>query len=237
MAVRGVEKLTHRKKEILWLLLEGHDAKSAARQLSISVHTVNEHLRDARRTLGVSSSREAARLLRQAESGNPNSVRSKKLGVVGPVGRSSWFGRAVPNGWAVFSGVTLMIVLAAAMAALSMAKGGATSSSLDAPPKVVATKPSAGAMIAPGPFVLTVTFDRPMLDGNYSFVQMSPETYPSCEARPTLSADARTFTLRCTAQAGHAYEVWFNRPPYMNFKSTSGASAEPHHLSFRAKYR
>ena len=61
------DALTAKEKDALRLLLRGHDAKSSARELGLSVHTVNERLRDARRKLGVTSSREAARLLLAAE--------------------------------------------------------------------------------------------------------------------------------------------------------------------------
>lgn len=61
------DALTAKEKDALRLLLCGHDAKSSARELGLSVHTVNERLRDARRKLGVTSSREAARLLLAAE--------------------------------------------------------------------------------------------------------------------------------------------------------------------------
>lgn len=59
--------LTEKERATLRLMLRGHDAKSIARSLGLSVHTVNERLRDARRKLEVSSSREAARLLFEAE--------------------------------------------------------------------------------------------------------------------------------------------------------------------------
>lgn len=59
--------LTEKERATLRLMLRGHDAKSIARRLNLSVHTVNERLRDARRKLEVSSSREAARLLFEAE--------------------------------------------------------------------------------------------------------------------------------------------------------------------------
>jgi DNA-binding CsgD family transcriptional regulator len=59
--------LTEREKQTLRLIVRGHDAKSTARQLGLSVHTINERLRDARRKMEVSSSREAARLLLEAE--------------------------------------------------------------------------------------------------------------------------------------------------------------------------
>lgn len=75
----GVETLSDKEKETLRLLLAGHDAKSMARHLGLSVHTVNERLRYARRKLSASSSREAARLLREAET-TPESLGDKTLG-------------------------------------------------------------------------------------------------------------------------------------------------------------
>ncbi len=59
--------LTEKEKQTLRLIVRGHDAKSVARSLNLSVHTINERLRDARRKMAVSSSREAARLLLAAE--------------------------------------------------------------------------------------------------------------------------------------------------------------------------
>lgn len=62
--------LTEKEKQTLRLIVRGHDAKSIARKLDLSVHTINERLRDARRKMVVSSSREAARLLLEAEGGD-----------------------------------------------------------------------------------------------------------------------------------------------------------------------
>ena len=127
-----------------------------------------------------------------------------------------------------------MIHVAAFMIALSGAGEAAsvTQAVPAAQPSVVATTPALGSRIGPGPFLLSATFDRPMRDGSYSFVQVSRETYPQCNGRPTRSRDGRTFTLRCTARAGGQYEVWFNRPPYTNFKSVHGATAAPFRLTF-----
>lgn len=61
------DALTEKEKDTLRLIVRGHDAKSAARELDLSVHTVNERLRHARRKLDVTSSREAARLLLESE--------------------------------------------------------------------------------------------------------------------------------------------------------------------------
>lgn len=75
----GIQTLSTREAEVLRLLLAGHDAKSVARTLGLSVHTINERLRDARRKLGVSSSREAARILAEVEQANPEYLVDKKI--------------------------------------------------------------------------------------------------------------------------------------------------------------
>lgn len=76
----GFQALTDREKETLRLLTHGYDAKSMARHLGLSVHTINERLRDARRKMAVSSSREAARQLREIEHRDPEFPGHKPLG-------------------------------------------------------------------------------------------------------------------------------------------------------------
>lgn len=76
----GYQSLSEKEKQTLRLLLTGYDAKSMARHLGLSVHTVNERLRDARRKLGTSSSREAARQLREFEEQTPELLGDKALG-------------------------------------------------------------------------------------------------------------------------------------------------------------
>lgn len=57
-----LKKLTEKEAEILRLLARGFDVKACARELGISPNSVTERLRSARQKLGVSSSREAARI-------------------------------------------------------------------------------------------------------------------------------------------------------------------------------
>ncbi|MBX9885556.1 MAG: helix-turn-helix transcriptional regulator, partial [Novosphingobium sp.] len=80
----GYQALTEKEKETLRLLLGGHDAKSIARHLGLSVHTIHERLRDARRKMCVSSSREAARLLHQIEGRAPEFRGDKAIGDANP---------------------------------------------------------------------------------------------------------------------------------------------------------
>lgn len=78
---QALDELTEKEKEALRLLLAGHDAKSSAHTLGISVHTLNDRLRSARRKLGVTSSKHAARILANAEGSTPESLVRKPLGV------------------------------------------------------------------------------------------------------------------------------------------------------------
>ena len=119
----GLQALTEKEKQTLRLIVRGHDAKSMARHLGLSVHTVNERLRDARRKLEVSSSREAARLLLDTEGEAPQSHVDKQIGeaagadaVAGPVEPDGGTGRASrvasPAAWLI-AGVAIMSVILA----------------------------------------------------------------------------------------------------------------------------
>ena len=81
--VHGYASLTGKEKETLRLILLGHSAKSMAGELGLSVHTINERLRTARRKLEVTSSKEAARLLLEKEGDAPNFLVHKRMGEAG----------------------------------------------------------------------------------------------------------------------------------------------------------
>jgi DNA-binding CsgD family transcriptional regulator len=240
MADRGFDDIPEREREVLRLLVRGHDAKSIARALDLSVHVVNERLRDSRRRLGVSSSREAARILAAQEETDFLGDERIGLGAASrlvahapdrpPAGVARWTRRP-------WMGGLMLLVIAAALGVGALNQRHAAPPQTNAPPRVVGTSPGAGAIIPPGPFLLTVTFDQPMTDGSYSYTRTSPETYPECVLPPALSRDGRTFTMRCTAVAGRNYEIWFNRPPFMNFRGLNGVSSEPHQLLFRTRDR
>jgi len=102
-------------------------------------------------------------------------------------------------------------------------------------PQVVATQPANGAIVPAGPVTISVTYDRPLRAGSYSFVQVSPSTHPDCSRIPSLSADRRTYSLSCRVAPGRSYELWFNRGRFQNFVGENGVSASPYQLRFRAR--
>lgn len=109
--------LTEKEKEALRLLLRGHDAKSCARELGLSVHTVNERLRDARRKLGVTSSREAARMVLAAEHNIPQMSGDRSLGDASAAGIAAHSGPST-TGHRVKRRFALPLIGVTAMSAL-----------------------------------------------------------------------------------------------------------------------
>lgn len=139
--IGDLETLTEKEKETLRLLMSGHDAKSIARSLELSVYTVNDRLREARRKLGVSSSREAARLFAQSQETDPNNLgikhnnfAAKNLGIVttqDELQRETWQQWRISTRLvAILSGGFLMLSLVLAVAIFSTNDDGALPTSL-----------------------------------------------------------------------------------------------------------
>ncbi|GMM91965.1 DUF4019 domain-containing protein [Qipengyuania sp. MTN3-11] len=113
----GYRALTEKEKETLRLILHGHDAKSMAAALDLSVHTINERLRNARRKLGVTSSKEAARMLFERERDAPQFLGHKGLGDADPTfgnDREPTNGRMVRA--SLIAGVFIMSIVLAILA-------------------------------------------------------------------------------------------------------------------------
>ena len=121
----NIDALTEKEKQTLRLMVRGHDAKSIARHLDLSVHTVNERLRDVRRKMEVSSSREAARQLLQEEGEPYNSLVDTEIGEAMPAGPveqmpppENGTGRKRPV-W-IIAGVAIMSLILALAAVTSL---------------------------------------------------------------------------------------------------------------------
>ena len=125
----GYQALSEKEKQTLRLMVRGHDAKSMARHLGLSVHTVNERLRDARRKLEVSSSREAARRLLDTEGDDPQNLADKRIGEVTPardMGQNAASGTGhgrTQRRADVIAGVVIMSIVVGVLA-LSLLSGG-----------------------------------------------------------------------------------------------------------------
>lgn len=123
----GLADLTEKERETLRLLLAGHDTKSTAAELGLSVHTISDRLRSARRKLGVTSSREAARILGDAEGGAPQKPAPTQLGMGEAAREAQSSGHSQPArpgnrrlAW-LAGGLAMIAIIAAAILALTPA--------------------------------------------------------------------------------------------------------------------
>ncbi|HSI19325.1 MAG TPA: DUF4019 domain-containing protein [Sphingomonas sp.] len=218
---QGSWALSEKEKQTLRLIVRGHDAKSIARSLGLSVYTIHERLRDARRKMAVSSSREAARLLLAAE-GEPGALAPDLLGDIGigedaagtgmdqgsaPVGGA---GRAVRRP-RIIIGVFLM-TLALGLLAFVAAPHLAT-----APPAPIATRVTPDAAVVDTARHFLVLLDQGRWEDSYratapSFRKMNTLqvwTDVSVQVRAPLGAViSRTLIGQETVAAPpHGYEV------------------------------
>jgi RNA polymerase sigma-70 factor (ECF subfamily) len=75
-----------------------------------------------------------------------------------------------------------------------------------------------------------------MTDGNWSWVQISNDTFPEPAGKLRLEPDRRTCVLPCRLHPGRTYVVWLNQhDKYLNFQDTEGRPAVPYLLVFETK--
>lgn len=229
--------LSGAEHEVLLLLANGHTAKSAAARLDVSVNVINERLRSARSKTGVGSSRELARLVQACA--QPQEVCPKKIGLASGAQQTTWRRQPVLTLRIAFTrGALIMAAFTVTAGFVAYALSIALASAEGPPPAphVISTYPALDEKVAPGNLALRVTFDRPMRADSYSFVMLSPDTFPSCAEKPAQSADRRTFTLHCTVERHHAYKIGLNSARFQNFAAAAGdVPAVPATLRFSTR--
>lgn len=142
-----LDDLTNREKDILRLLARGHDAKSAATVLKVSVYSINERLREARRKLGTTSSREAARVLFEAEGESPQEAWDEKMGLDGLLTDVADDTHSAPRGvkqvtLLTLLGVGTMLVVALVLSLSSGSADNQVMGSEASPPSTAAARTS-----------------------------------------------------------------------------------------------
>jgi RNA polymerase sigma-70 factor (ECF subfamily) len=105
------------------------------------------------------------------------------------------------------------------------------------PPVVVRTVPQAGdsAVDADKVKEIRVTFSKDMMDENWSWVQISKDTFPKLDGKPHYEKDQRTCLLPVKLEPGKTYVLWLNSEKFGNFKDADGNSAVPYLLVFETK--
>ena len=105
------------------------------------------------------------------------------------------------------------------------------------PASVIRTVPECGdgAVDATATTRIQVTFSKDMMDGNWSWSQISDETFPEIIGKPRYLDDKRTCVVDVKLQPKKTYVIWLNSQKFGNFKDTNGKSAVPYLLIFETK--
>lgn len=102
------------------------------------------------------------------------------------------------------------------------------------PAVVVKTVPESGAArVDPGLGEIKVTFSKDMLDGSWSWVQMSNESFPKLVGQPKYLQDKRTCVAKVELEPNKTYVVWLNSEQFHNFKDANGRPAVPYLVVFK----
>lgn len=103
------------------------------------------------------------------------------------------------------------------------------------PAAVVKTEPEAGDMrVDPGITEIRVRFSKRMKDKNWSWVQISDDTFPEMTGDPKYLADGRTCVLPVKLKPGRTYVLELNsrNGRFSNFKDRQGQPSVPYLLVF-----
>ncbi len=104
------------------------------------------------------------------------------------------------------------------------------------PPSVIKTLPTCGdAKVPTTTTQIKVTFSKEMMDGSWSFTQISGDSFPEISGRPKYLADKRTCVLTVKLKPKKTYVMWLNSQKFQNFKDASGNSAVPYLLVFQTR--
>lgn len=110
--------------------------------------------------------------------------------------------------------------------------------SLDSlPPVVVQTVPQSGdSAVDPALTEIRVTFSKPMMtEQMWSWVMLSPETFPEMAGDIRYLEDGRTCAAPVRLDPGRTYAVWINSKDYRSFRDQKNHPAVPYLLVFRTR--
>ncbi len=82
---------------------------------------------------------------------------------------------------------------------------------------------------------IRVTFNKPMADQSWSWVQLSNDSFPESTGEIHYMEDEKTCVMPVKLEPGKKYIIWLNSANYHNFKDSDGRPAEPYLLTFTTR--
>src|ERR1035437_10180479 len=114
---------------------------------------------------------------------------------------------------------------------------GQETSAKSMPPSVVKTVPQSGDTTVDATVTkqITVTFSKEMMDGSWSWSQISSDSFPQIIGKPKYLGDKKTCVIDVKLEPKKTYVLWLNSQKFGNFKDTDRNSAVPYLLVFQTK--
>jgi hypothetical protein len=104
------------------------------------------------------------------------------------------------------------------------------------PPVVVKAIPESGSLgVDPALAEIRVIFSKDMINGDWSCVNLSKESFPALAGEPRHEKDMRTSVLPAKLEPGKTYAILLNSEKYKNFKDAKGNPAMPYLLVFETR--
>ena len=103
-------------------------------------------------------------------------------------------------------------------------------------PNVVKTFPKNGSTnVDPSLTKISVTFDEPMKDGNWSWAYAHKGSFPEMTAQPYYKPGYVENILPVILIPNKEYEIWINSEKFKNFTDRAGNPSAPFRLIFKTK--
>jgi hypothetical protein len=142
--------------------------------------------------------------------------------------------------WKYYEGECMTRMMRVVACSVLLAAGlawGQETSVKSLPPSVVITVPQSGdtTVDATATKQISVTFSKKMMDGSWSWSQMSKETFPEIVGTPKYLEDKKTCVIDVKLEPKKTYIIWVNSQKFAGFKDADGNSSVPYLLVFQTK--
>lgn len=126
--------------------------------------------------------------------------------------------------------VRLFFVLSLSIASIACAEKDTKA------PRVIETHPmNESTDVDPSLSEISVTFNEPMMDGNWSWAYTEKNEFPKIKGQPYYSENYTKNNLPVILEPGKQYIIWINSEKFKNFKDKAGNPALPFKFTFKTR--
>ena len=104
------------------------------------------------------------------------------------------------------------------------------------PPEVIGTIPQNGTQdVDPALAEISVTFNEPMMDENWSWCYEEKDKFPPMGGQPYYIENNTKNVLPVKLKPNKEYVIWINTVNFKKFKDKAGNPTEPYRFTFKTR--